>query len=357
MQPVSNISKTVHVEAANPEQNLENYLSEAKSELNLVAKRAHYEAAFQIARTRPQDDLLFRLFLQYATETCYGQAGADGDADEGFRKAASLLELSVVLQLTTINTGWEKAESLDALVSSLGFARGINGKYFQTVDRLQFDPRPSALLADTFIRLSFSYQNIDELTADAPKFHSFHKRMDDFTNALIGDDLEKREDFAYNRARFMVRQGTPNATTELVDCYIPVLALTEQAYKGTATAYKFDRRLAQVENMRGIYYSNSDPSKSEEHFRKAIGLYLSVIGKYPSENDNFETRFLLSNARWGLCKSIMNNLSKEKVDELKMHLIELKSFYKELRERDNNHSYYQDEQNVDALLTKLGVKL
>ena len=357
MQPVGPATKIVHIEAANPEQNLTNYLTEGKAEPNLVAKRAHYEAAFQIAKGRPADKLLFQLFEQYATETCYGQTGADGDQDEGFRKAAALMELSAVMQLTDVKTGWNEAPSLEALIGSLGYTRGQNGKYFETFLQLTFHPEPNPLLADTLIRLSYSYQNIDELIDAPPTFFSLHKKMTDLTFAVIGDDLQKKEDFAYNRARHMVVQQNLGDKDKdaLITCFEPVLELAKVAYKDEP--HKLARRFGQVENMRGMHYLSTDPDKAETHFRSAIALYLPVLGKYSSEKDNFDTAFLLSNARSNLTKCLINKPSQERVEELKTLLLELKKFYQVLREQNNNHSYYQDEQKVDALLTQLGVKL
>ncbi len=336
MQPVSNSSKIIHVDSVNPDQNLKNYLTEAKNEPNLVAKRAHYETAFQIAKGRPKDDLLFRLFEQYAMETCYGQAGANGDEDEGFRKAAALLELSVVLQLTTMSTEWEKAQTLDELVASLGFARGTTGKYFQTVEGLAFDPRPSAILADTFIGLSFSYQNIDELTCDAPKFYPFHKKIDDFTNGLIGDDLEKKENFAYNRARFMAHQKDPHDKEAQITCYEPVLPLVHQAYKDNPL--KRDSRLAQIENMIGIK-SAADIDRAEGHFRKAFALREPLLGKFETDKENFDQLFLLCNVRCGLIHCLLAKKSVERLQEAAKHAQALGSFLQELARCNNEHSY------------------
>lgn len=354
---ISGIDSSNHIQISI---NIQSELERASKEPNYDEKRKIYESAFQALKGYDGKDesslnkLLYTLIESYAMGTCYGQESAVDlqDEEEGYRRSAALLEMNVLLQLhelglSHLTPDWQVA-SLADLVSQLGFAKDQNSKYFEPcVDAFKIDAKTLAIAAEkeqcsislgkTLIGLSYSTQNISHLMTS--QYCDFHKKINELTEAVIGGESQEAqellEDYRYNRAEFMVSQVSPDDHKALANCYEPVLELTRKVFEGQPL--KRDSRLAQVKNKQAILLCHSGlVLKAEPHFREAFNIRKELIGKFDTDKENFDQRFLLCNIRTGL---IACSLAKSDIVEAELHAKELQGFLQELKERSNAHAY------------------
>ncbi len=352
MQPVRPSSPPLPVTTVSTLERMKELIKAASDEPNIAKKRAACEECYQrfiteakAAPLSPELKLqLYTLLDTFAYQTCYAET-APGDDEQGFRKSACVLEMNAILQLyelgfAAICPDWAEFESLERLAESLQYALGQAGKYFPAFMQLNFDPAMVCakakergmreLLSSTFMHLSYSYQNIDQMTCLTGPFPSFkfHLGLHNITLGIIGDDKKLKADYRYNHDCFLVTlvQGNPQRQLE---CYVEVEALVREAFE--PGSFDHDSRLAQIENMRGIIkgWLAEDSAGAKPHFDEAYRLR-------SSHTETFHGRYLLTNLRTSL---ISYSIERGDIRETAVHRDAIQAFVDELRARDNNHVY------------------
>ncbi len=355
MQPVRHLSPQSSVATGSTLERMKELIKAATDEPNIAKKRAACEECYRLLKTEakagplsPELKLqLYTLLDTFAYQTCYAQT-VPGDNEQGFRKSACILEMAAILQLyevgfATICPDWAEFESLERLAESLQYALGQAGKYFPAFMQLNFDPAMVCakakergmreVLSSTFMHLSYSYQNIDQMTCLTGPFPSFkfHLGLHGITLGIIGDEKKLMADYRYNHDRFLVTlvQGTPQRQLE---CYVEVEALVREAFE--PASFDHDSRLAQIENMRGIIKRQlaKDIAGAKPHFDEAYRLR-------SSHTETFLGRYLLTNLRTSL---ISYSIERGDVRETAMHRDAIQAFVDELRVIDNSHVYLPD---------------
>lgn len=359
-------------------QRIKEVFNQADSTQNIHEKKEAYEKAFQliVEKARVSNGIipseyhsqLFTLLEAFAGKCCYAQQGKDDQ--EGFRKSARLMEYSLGLQWDRIQ-GWPivlDSDTLEDLVNILEYDKKSSWTLPQSMEMIlkenaesmvrgAFEKGIQEQFASSLIRLAFSYQNISETNvSEHSECIQLHEKLQELCEASIGEgsieQLKKLEDFRYNRALFMVNLKTPNDLDAKVKCYDPVIALTERAFINEPL--KLKSRKAQIANMQGLIALRSgEPDrliKAEPHFRMAFALRESLIGQFPTEKENEDQFFLLSNIRTSL---IQISLASKNFLEAKEHALALRVFILELRDKGNNHAYITSYESAIDLVRNL----
>lgn len=348
-----------------------------KATLNLEEKRISYNAAFKVLKEQAQrgpldlemQNSLFELFELYAAQTCYNQASpildAKGDSiddEEGMRKCARLMELSLVLQLKMLglvseNYDWSKYDDLEQLIESLGSKPDEKGYFFPFMENIQIDPQTLLAAAyknlrtglrQTLRHLAYSYFNTESLYTKT--YLALHEKLRGWTVALIGkesvEEIRVLADYRYDTNPRFVHLTLPPETTPPQaclaknNCYIEVIDLL-------TIAYEVDHptrvgKQSQIFNMMGINLLNNKFPVTEAlpHFQQAFDLREKL---YKAETDpaaRSHQGYLLSNIRTGLIHCLVNMTASVESDiAIYRHVEGLKAYLAENREHKNYQSY------------------
>lgn len=356
-------------------------LSQVQEERDLVQKRKIYNEAYQQLRGMalsqkesfdPQP--LFILFDAYALKTCYNQDGLDdeNDDEEGFRKSARLMELSLCLQLnylglTDFEPQWIHHENIEDLIRSLEYKNVPKGLYFDVVTELNVDStvlKQRAIdkgirenLVDTLIHLTYSQQNIGSLTTPRPSSEEllkFHERQQNLTRAIIGDEtpeqLQRYAVYLYDRCSFIESLRTNDLDKKVASYELEVWPLLFKTYPENDPDLK--SKLAQIDNMQGLLYLwAKNFIKAEPLFRQAFEKRLTLIDAYTSYDKKWDQKYLLCNVRTGLISTLAKKepLLKEHVEEISTHIKALNEFIDECKDINQKNTYLKTYQN--AILT------
>jgi|GEM_PF-6764954 len=355
---------------------LENFTTKietAKKETNLDAKRVKYNEAYAILKEQPKPfgielrKALFELLDLYAAQTCYNQAskvknaeGKSVDPEEGMRKCARLMEMSLALQLKYLEIGyqdydWQKYESLEELIGSLGWEQDDKGHFFSLVDTIQIDPQALLERADrhhlrgelikTLRRLAYCYFNIKTLFVEERL--PLHQKLRDWLLPLIGSttlqDKQQLEDYLYNsNVRFVkLNNGDWKAKNA---CYEPIIQLLEECYAPTDP--KRIGRESQIHNMKALNTINGIGkegfAEAEPLFEKAFAARKELLDRSTPEDRSLQGYFL-SNIRTSLIHVLVNKEPFSWTNQIKAweHAEALKAYLKE-NEADADYQSYQD---------------
>lgn len=324
----------------------------ASCEPNLDKKREIFETAFQLIRSEPKNQALYDLLEAYARETCYDQVKGS-DEEWGFRASARLLELAICLQLDKVEYSVASFESLQALLESLE-----KGEFFSIIsalpDTLVVEDSSRSFLAKAFIRLAFSYQNIEANEKDL----ALHKKLNTIVENLLGtaDTAHKRQlvDFRYNRCGFMVRLAD-GGWNERFASYEPVLELLKECYTGDEIEARGLR--AQIANMRGICtYEAGGKDKNAcsnalPYFFEAFGVRNELVAGLKTDDPIYwhHKRLLKNVVTTLLTLTIRHKTKQEGLLEAVGQMGWLVQFMSEAKTRGDEHSYDTDDV---ALLAK-----
>lgn len=257
----------------------------------------------------------FRLLEMYASRVCYGRE-TQGDDEVGFRESARLLEMSFCLQLKALGLGtvgydWSSHSSLEQLVQSLEVQKGQRGRLFDTVYECNLDPEVLVrkasdvgmreVMTKTLIRMTFSHQNIDAV----PSTYSWHKTMNDLTEAFIGQTGTKEKQeltiYRYNRCGFLVRLQYGDNWAKQMEAYDAVEKMYRENF--AEGSYELNSGLAQIDNMRGriTLRTRKDLATAQRYFQKAYSTRQSLLARGDlSPAQLFEQKQLTANVLTGL---------------------------------------------------------
>ncbi len=327
-------------------------IAKAKQTPDLAEKRTHYDEAFAVFRKTAQGDgtlppeleVPFFTFLEaYAKETCYAQQGKT--PEEGFEKSARLMELSLLLQLKSLNMidfsfNWAKCDNLEALINEAG------DDLLETVRQLQISsdvllPRAQnkgmrESLAATLKRMTFSHQNIPSLNKDNLPFH---KRYNDLTEKLFEKPIDLAE-YRYNRCAFLINLGPEtDKYDKKIQAYDSVLEMfrTECASGDADLKRILQGKMSQINNMKGIL--NKDRPEAEGYFREAFAMRQALL---EDATDTANDEFLLSNIRTGLIHCLCQKpLQLDRLNEAKGHAQALFAYVQKNQSNHNVHAYVE----------------
>jgi hypothetical protein len=343
----------------------------AAAEKNLVQKRTLYNHIFETLRFDLDPPRLFKLLEAYASSTCYNQT-FNNDGEEGFRRSARLMELSLCLQLNHLNllsedTEWNCFDTLDGLIQNLEIGKEQKGKYFSILNDLNIDKDClhqaaynqgiTELLKDSLIRLAYSYQNIAALKDSNKTNIALHSRLNEFVEKFLETDPKGNAEFAYNRLPFMVGLEKPGDVEAKINAYKGLLPL----FKVVLPDFDYNRKEAQVFNMLGINLASgivgsiqnymeitfarialTQNEKTQQAFTKAQECFLeadkihSHLLKEASEQELSTQKFLSANAKSSLLICLV---VADKLDEAKIHVDALKDYLKELDLNNDARAY------------------
>ncbi len=300
------------------------------------SKKIFYNQIFQLLKLENSPSLpLFRLFEEYASKTCYAQVNLETkDDEEGFRKSARLLELSLSLQLSEMKLldfkyDWKDFENLESLITNLHYEKDQKGLFFDTIEQLTIDPNVLVqnagdnrdILAKTLLKLTYSHQNIESLIS--PSYANFHKRFNELTESVIGQETEKQKqdlvDYRYNRSVFLTKLTSDSFESQF-ECYTSVLDLGKKIY--AADSPKLMSLTAKIANMRGLLILRrpSTPTDSftpshyrdmaSQYFDLAFELRVHLVANDPANRKDHE--YFLSNVLTGVVYCLVNQPKTDK---------------------------------------------
>lgn len=357
------------------------FMTKAAATQNLETKREIYNSAFQVLRqealkgplTAELQIKLFELFELYATKTCYNQESLinPDDDEEGFRKSARLMELSLMQQLqflgrSSINYNWTSFDSLEKLITDLGygtdqegFARFIS-KEMET-DRESLVNEAQAknvreILTTTLIRLTFSYQNIEKFKKDV----QLQENCQATTSAAIGrgtqDQLRKLVDFVYNRCAFLVGINGGNYQAK-IDSYNEVTKLMDESY--TKQDFEYWSLHAQIANMRGLIYLRSGAPNARELGaplqEAAAVIRKDLVSRAETPEEKWRQNFLLCNLITSLADHLnaKTALTAEDLSKAKEYKQTLVDFLEECKRNNNAHFHNTSWRKALTVLNKI----
>lgn len=345
--------------------------AQADETLCIAEKKVCYEQAFKtickfVEENESTENLEIKkqissLFYAYAAKTCYAQSGAQDengvvDNEEGFRKSARLMELSLCMQLDALQLmdfsfDYTQFSTLADLVSTLEIQKDQPGKFFPLISQLNIDAdallqkadgnEMREILAQTLIHMSYAHQNIGALRNS--KNTLLHTSFQAITEKMIGRETEaqKRElcGYIYNRCSFLVDLTHPGDVAKKIQSYNPVLNLLKEAYPEDHPDYI--SRLAQINNITGLIMLRGMPNDlgaAVQYFNKAFDLRTILLNQFKDENKKFEQEYLMSNLRTALIHCLVNTLPLDK-EQILLHKEALECFIQKLEEQKNTHAY------------------
>lgn len=323
-------------------------LQAANSTLNIREKKIHFESCFTLIRQAAREGTLsaemallyFTLLENFATQTCAGQMNVTThDKEEGFRKSAAILEMSLVLQLGNQDDLARSIcfyNSLEEMSLALGgLAPEQKGRFFDVCHQMRFDPqvvRQEAIdsgrfmvLAQSYMQLSFSYQDITSFGQQkSEESIAFQKDLTDRTLAIIGDNKPLEAKYRLARDDYMIwLKGYHDLI--ILSKYFSIKLLIQQAFDVGSFDQEF--HLAQIAYKRARLYleAGSLPGieKARKCFTRAYELLINHQGTHLG-------RLHLAYVRIGLMK--FSDLA-----EILLHQEAIKNVVDELRSLESNH--------------------
>ena len=356
-------------------------MANAASTQDLESKRVKYNQAYQALRQEAlkgplSSELkikLFELFEVYATKTCYNQESKTNpeDDEEGFRKSARLMELSLMQQLqflgrASINYNWTQFATLEDLITDLGYGTDQEGftrfisKEMETDKESLVNEAQSKnvreILTTTLIRLTFSYQNIENFKKDV----QLQESCQAMTIAAIGRgtqaQLRKLVDFVYNRCAFLVGIKGGNYQAK-IDSYNEVTKLMDECY--TKQDFEYWSLHAQIANMRGIIYLKSEiPNRRElaAPLQEVAALIRKdLVSRAETPEEKWRQNFLLCNLITSLADHLnaKTALTAEDLSKAKEYKKTLEDFLEDCKRNNNAHFHNSNWKKALVVLDKL----
>lgn len=373
------------------------YCEQASALSNLQEANKIYESAFRELRARSltegntnslaitQD--LVELLESYAGKICYAQEsskkdkkGNSLDEEKGFRKSARLMELSLcmtynALGIKTESHDWSAYHSLKTLTKSLNTEKDQQGKYFSTVSHPLVDNKVLAEVADekglreimakSFIRLTYSYQNISTLNASTKPNYQMHQNLNELTETLIDKSTEESNkmlvNYRYNRCAFIAGLNSPEDWEGKIESYRPVQELALKTYpEGSLDLASL---LAQIANMRGLIVLNSkEPEaleKAEDYFQEAFDLRKNLMDLCTTCEGRDKQEFLMANLRTGIIHCLLNRQprTKELYEEANVHAEALAAYIEKCKQNGNKHYHRPNYANAITKVAIYGASL
>lgn len=307
------------------------------------------------------------------------------DDEEGFRKTARLLELSLSLQLNMLDLGgetydWTKHETLESLLQSLHVQKDQKGLLFSVIGQIDVNPDVfietamqqglREIVAQTLTRLTYSYQNIGTLAQP-----HLQRKFHDLTEALIGKETVEQArqlvDFKYNRCPYLENLEHPGDSQLVLKSMDEIRQLVEKHFSNGS--FEQISLLAQIENKVGLHILRSTKGLEDQHakrnesfpyFNKAFALRINLADKLEKgeiattkskEEALFDQDSLLANIRTALVDNIVNRqplTNQDKADAI-VHKKALEDFLQKSESNKNYHAYRSSYQNAIAQVDKL----
>ncbi|MBN9377791.1 MAG: hypothetical protein BGO14_04350 [Chlamydiales bacterium 38-26] len=347
------------------------------------AKRGLYNSAFKDLQalsigqfSKDHEHLLYDLFYKYANKTCYAQMSNPEDEEEGFRKSARLMELSLCLQLQSLGlftnsfpNDWTKAPNIESLIADQGIEKDSEGALFAYVVSLNTDPHVlyqkaqenylKESLENTLRVLAYSYQNIESLRKT--EYLALHVTLDSYLAAITGHseaDQDKFFDYQYNRCGFLQDLSGADLMKKM-QAYAALIQhlnpenFQQYSFPKIAIISKIHNQLGLL-NFRTIDKLDSDEEKKTkqiqclEDFQKAFQIRSYLLENDCSKMEDHE--YFLANIRTSLIHLLIKDvgLNRDSIIEHRQALLDFKA---KLERTNNKHTYSTSYETAVQLAT------
>lgn len=360
-------------------------IAEGDQTESLEAKRGFYNFAFKELQaialgllSKDHERMLYDLFYKYANKTCYAQMSVSDpeDEEEGFRKSARLMELSLCLQLqslglftNSLSEDWTKATNLESQIGDLGIEKGSQGALFAYIVSLNTDPHVlyqkaqenhlKESLENTLRVLAYSYQNIESLRK--PEYLALHEKLDAYLAAITGHseaDQDKFFDYQYNRCGFLQDLRGADLMKKM-QAYAALIQhlnpenFQQYSFQKIAIISKIHNQLGLL-NFRTIDKNDSDEEKKTKEiqclkdFQKAFQIRSYLLENDCSKMEDHE--YFLANIRTSLIHLLVKDVGSNR-DSIMQHRQALLDFKDRLERTNNKHTYSTSYETAVQLAT------
>lgn len=360
-------------------------IAEGDQSESLEVKRGLYNYAFKELQalalsllSKEHEQMLYDLFYKYADKTCYAQMSVSDpeDHEEGFRKSARLMELSLCLQLESLGLftnslpkDWTKATNIESLIADQGIEKSSQGALFAYIASTNTDPHVlyqkaqenhlRESLENTLRVLAYSYQNIESL--QKTEYLALHEKLDAYLAALVGHnevDQDKFFDYQYNRCGFL-QDLRGVALVKKMQAYAGLIQHLNQenfqqySFTKIAIISKIHNQLGLL-NFRTIDKNDSDEEKKTKRiqclkdFQKAFQIRSYLLENDRSKREDHE--YFLANIRTSLIHLLVKDVDSNR-DSIGKHRQALLDFKDRLERTNNKHTYSTSYETAVQLAT------
>lgn len=344
-------------------------LQEASKTNDLQEKKKIYQETFSlflnscenISNPPPELQSLFFNFLEtYSAQILYNQT-INNDDEEGFHRAAKLMEFSLLLQLKKLNLIDQnhillptdpcyKEKNIEDLIQNLTYG-GLFDTFFED---LNINPQVLAKaakdngfqkdLSKALIRLSYCYQNMSKEHKNAP----LQFKLQNFTEQVIGyysESIEQKHmfiDYLYNRCSYLAGLRYPGEEVKKIESYDQVLLLLAECYSPDDRAYLGKK--SQILNMTALIAIKGELTTlidAERRFREALNIRSELIASATDAADLSTQKYFRANILTGVihCLAERPVIDEATKKELIAHRQTLLDHMLEMISLNNNNSY------------------